>query len=125
MWIAIVAVAVVVLGLAAVAGMGRLGEMPPEAVIDRPRGRVPDGPVTAEFLAAAVLPTAWSGYRRDQVDAYLAAVADGAAPPASGTLFDVTRRGYDMQVIDELLLRAGYERPRAAEAVPQETPDPL
>ena len=125
MWIAIVAVAIVVLGLAAFAGMGRLGEMPPDAVIDRPKGRVPDGPVTPEFLAAAVLPTAWSGYRRDQVDAYLAAVADGSAAPASDTLFDVVRRGYDMQVVDELLLRAHYERPIAAEALPDEAPNPL
>ena len=121
MWIAIVAVAVVVLGLAAVAGKGRLGEMPPEAVIDRPRGRVPDGPVTAEFLAEAVLPTAWSGYRRDQVDAYLAAVADGTAPPASETLFDVTRRGYDMQVIDELLRRPRVEFDPAQAVAPEPT----
>ncbi|MHA6524204.1 hypothetical protein [Tessaracoccus sp. G1721] len=125
MWIAIVAVAIVVLGLAAFAGMGRLGEMPADPVIDRPRGRVPEGPVTREFLARAVLPTAWSGYARDQVDRYLAAVADGEAAPPSETLFDVVRRGYDMQVVDELLLRPGYERPKAAEAPPEELSSPL
>ena len=125
MWIAIVAVAIAVLGLAAFAGMGRLGEMPADAVVDRPRGRVPHGPVTHAFLAEAVLPTAWPGYAREQVDQYLAAVADGAAAPASETLFDVVRRGYDMQVVDELLLRAEYERPLAADASPEELPNPL
>lgn len=116
MWIAVVAVAIVTLGFAAFAGLGRLGEMPAEAVTDRPRGRLPVGPVTHDFLAEAILPTAWSGYRRDQVDRYLAGLADGSAPPASETVFDVVRRGYDMQVIDELLLRGGYERPMPAAA---------
>ena len=52
-------------------------------------------------------------------------MADGAAAPASETLFDVVRRGYDMQVVDELLLRAEYERPMAADASPEELPNPL
>lgn len=120
MWIAIVAAAIVTLGLAAFVGLGRLGEMPAEAVNDRPRGRVPAGPVTAEFLAAARLPTAWSGYRRDQVDRHLAELADGTAARQAEVVFDVVRGGYDMQVIDELLLRAAYERPTAAPSSPEE-----
>ncbi|HSO68128.1 MAG TPA: hypothetical protein VLQ67_00690 [Arachnia sp.] len=120
MWIAIVGAAIVTLGLAAFAGLGRLGEMPADAVNDRPRGRVPAGPVTPELLAAAILPTAWSGYRRDQVDRYLAELADGTAAPEAEVVFDVVRRGYDMQVIDELLLRGAYERPTAAESSPEQ-----
>ena len=120
MWIAIVGVAIVTLGLAAFAGLGRLGEMSADAVNDRPRGRVPAGPVTPEFLAAAILPTPRSGHSRDQVDRYLAELADGTAVPEAEVVFDVVRRGYDMQVIDELLLRGAYERPKAAETFTEE-----
>lgn len=109
------AIAIVVLGFAAFAGLGRLGEMPAEAVTDRPKARIPAGPITADFLAGARLPTAWSGYDRGQVDAHLSLVAAGAAPPAGATVFDVVRDGYDMQVVDELMLRAEYERPTAAQ----------
>ncbi|MFT3887501.1 MAG: hypothetical protein QM713_04965 [Arachnia sp.] len=105
MWIAIVVVGLVVLGFAAYAGTGRLGEMAPRGVIDRPRGLVPDGPVTDEFLAAARLPRASTGYAVQEVDDYLRRLADGTAPPAAQTLFTVTRQGYDMQVIDALLDR--------------------
>lgn len=104
MWIAIVAVAVLVLVAAAYAGLGKLGEMPDTAVTDRPKGIVPSGPITREFLAEASLPTASSGYSRPQVDAYLAEIADGVAGSAHGVSFDVVRHGYDMQVIDELSL---------------------
>ncbi len=122
MWIALVAVAIVVVGLAAFVGLGRLGEMPAEAVVDRPRGRIPAGPVTDEFLAELRIPTAWTGYAPKQVDSYLRAVVDGMAPPACETVFDVVRRGYDMQVVDEVLLRAEYERPTEAEEAPAVEP---
>lgn len=122
MWIAIVVVAVVVLGMAAFAGLGRLGEMPAEAVTDRPKGRIPDGPVTPGFLVEARIPTAWTGYDRGQVDRYLFAVDEGQAPPASETVFDVVRRGYDMQVVDELMLRTEFERPTAEALEPTEPP---
>lgn len=121
MWILAVVVAIVVLGLAAFAGLGRLGQMPPDAVTDRPKGRIPAGPVTAQFLAEARLPTAGTGYDRSQVDHYLARVVDGTAPPAAETVFDVVRGGYDMQVVDEVLLRVDYERPTAAPP-PEDTP---
>lgn len=122
MWIAIVAVAIVVLGLAAFAGLGRMGEMPAEAVTDRPKGRIPDGPVTPEFVAGLRIPTAWTGYDRRQVDNYLHALGEGLAPPASETVFDVVRRGYDMQIVDELMLRADYERPTPEEDEATEPP---
>ena len=53
MWIAVVAVGLVVLACAAYAGLGHFGEMAPHGVIDRARGIVPDGPVTEEFLKDA------------------------------------------------------------------------
>ena len=109
MWIAVVAVGLVVLACAAYAGLGHFGEMAPHGVIDRARGIVPDGPVTEEFLKDARLPVASTGYARAQVDEYLAALAVGTAAPAAQTLFPVVRGGYDMQVIDALL-----DRPRSA-----------
>jgi hypothetical protein len=108
-WIAIVAVGLAVLACAAYAGLGHFGEMAPRGVIDRPRGIVPDGPVTEELLRESRLPVASTGYARAEVDAYLSALAAGTAAPAAQTLFPVVRGGYDMQVIDALL-----DRPRPA-----------
>lgn len=99
-----VGVAIIVLALAAWAGTGRLGEMP-EVVTDRPKGRVPDGPIDAAFLDEARLPTASSGYDRRQVDDFLARVAGGEPLQPVDAEFDVVSRGYDMQVVDELLDR--------------------
>ena len=102
----IVAVAVVVMGLAAVAGTGRLGEMPPP-VNDRPKGRVPDGPLDAAFLAELRIPAAAAGYDRRQVDDYLdSLVAEPASHEAREAVFDVVAGGYDMQVVDLVLERA-------------------
>ncbi|HJE52281.1 MAG TPA: hypothetical protein K8V15_09985 [Tessaracoccus flavescens] len=117
MWIVIGAVAIIALGLAAFAGLGKFGEMPATAVTDRPKGFIPDGPVTAELLAALQLPTASSGYDKAEVDAYLASIPTGQAAPASETFFTVGRKGYDMQAVDELIERPRYERPTAAPAV--------
>ncbi len=111
---AVVVVAVLVLGLAAVAGTGRLGELPP-AVDDRPRGRVPEGPVDREFLAGLRIPLATVGYDTEQVDSWLdAAVGDPSQAPGEAC-FDVRRRGYDMQLVDLVVDRIGAERrPRLA-----------
>lgn len=114
MWIIIAAVAVVVLGFAAFAGLGKFGEMPAHAVNDRPKGVVPDGPVNDALLAALKIPTASSGYDRAEVDEYLRGIAAGTAAPAADTLFTVVKRGYDMQVVDNLIERPRYERPTAA-----------
>ncbi len=100
---AIVVVAIVVLGLAAWAGTGRLGEMP-EAVTDRPKAHIPDGPVDEVFLENLSLPTVATGYRRAQVDAFLSSQISDAEPELS-VRFDVTRRGYDMQAVDEVIER--------------------
>ncbi|NHB85559.1 hypothetical protein G7085_15660 [Tessaracoccus sp. HDW20] len=121
MWIAIVAVGVVVLGLAAYAALGNLGEMPAGPVTDNPKGRVPEGPVDGEFLASAVLPRRVNGYGRDEVDAYLASVVAGEAAPPSEVTFPVTFAGYDMAVIDELLER--IEQQRASDALGHEASD--
>ena len=118
MWIAIAAVAIVVLGFAAFAGLGKFGEMPAEAVNDRPKGLVPDGPVNDALLEKLRLPTAMSGYDRIEVDDYLRGIAAGPAGPASEALFTVVKHGYDMQVVDHLIERPRYERPTAAAPEP-------
>lgn len=105
MWVAIGAVAVAVLVAAAFAGLGKFGEMPAEAVHDRPKGLVPEGPITPDLLERLRLPTARTGYSPGQVDEYLAALVAGLRPPSEDVLFDVVRRGYDMQVLDALLAR--------------------
>lgn len=116
----IVVVAVVVLGLGAWAGTGRLGEMP-EVVNDRPKGHVPDGPVNDAFLRDLRLPRASSGYDRGQVDAYLRAFVDGEQGEELESVFDIVRGGYDMQVTDEVLDRLAT-RPAEVETV---TPEPV
>ena len=99
----IVVVAIVVLALATWAGTGRLGQMP-EAVNDRPKGRIPSGLVDEEFLEELQIPIARVGYEPVQVDELLDHyVATGSAP--EDIRFDTTRRGYDMQLVDEVLER--------------------
>ncbi|WGT46587.1 DivIVA domain-containing protein [Tessaracoccus lacteus] len=120
MWIAIVC-GLMVLGAAAYVALGHFGEMQTEPVLDRPRGRVPDGPVTAGFLAEARLPTASAGYDRTEVDAYLDEIAAGTAGPATDAVFVVRRGGYDMQVIDELLRRPRVEFDPAQAVAPEPT----
>lgn len=102
-WV-IVVVAVLVLGLAAWVGTGRLGEMP-EVVGDRPKGRIPEGPVDAAFLEQLSMPLAATGYDPEQVDTYLDEVVAGNAAPVAETRFNTVRRGYDMQVVDAILDR--------------------
>ncbi len=100
---AIVVVAIAVLGAAAWAGTGRLGEMP-GAVTDRPKAHIPDGPVDEHFMEAVSLPLASTGYRRSQVDGVLASHVAGERLDAEHR-FDVVRRGYDMQAVDMILDR--------------------
>lgn len=116
-WV-IVVVAVVVLGLGAWAGTGRLGEMP-EVVNDRPKGHVPEGPVDDDFLRELRLPRASSGYDRGQVDAYLRAFVDGEQGEELEHAFDIVRGGYDMQLTDAVLDRTAAP----AAQVPAEVPE--
>jgi len=110
---AIVVVAIAVLGVAAWAGTGKLGEMP-GTIIDRPKAHLPEGPVDGGFVANLSLPTAGTGYQRSQVDALLAAHVSGA-DIEPGTRFDVVRRGYDMQAVDAVIERISeHEYPGAA-----------
>ncbi|MFP3988692.1 DivIVA domain-containing protein [Streptomyces sp. E11-3] len=47
------------------------------------------------------------GYDRDQVDAYVAALADGAAKtPTAPPEFELARRGYDRAQVDAYLRAA-------------------
>lgn len=119
-WV-IVVVAVLVLALAAWVGTGRLGEMP-EVVGDRPRGRVPEGPLDGAFLERLVLPLAPTGYDPSQVDTYLDEVVDGDAAPVTEVQFDTVRRGYDMQVVDAILDRVpgAHEARRVAGDDPED-----
>ncbi|MGO1383516.1 MAG: hypothetical protein ACTHU1_01825 [Arachnia sp.] len=100
---AIVVVAIAVLGVAAWAGTGKLGEMP-VAVTDRPKAHVPTGPVDGEFVRELTIPRVATGYRPSQVDALLAAHLSGADPEPD-THFDVVRGGYDMQAVDAVMGR--------------------
>lgn len=118
-WV-IVVLALVVLGLGAWAGTGRLGEMP-EAVNDRPKGVIPEGWVDEDFLVALELPRASTGYDRTQVDAYLSAFAHRTAPAeALEAAFDVVAGGYDMQAVDAVLDRMAHEPLDAESAVVEE-----
>ncbi len=100
---AIVVVAIGVLGVAAWAGTGRLGEMP-GPVTDRPKAHVPARPVDEGFLSELSLPIVTTGYRRSQVDELFTSLASGA-DVEPGTRFDVVRHGYDMQAVDAVIER--------------------
>ncbi|MDR1807555.1 MAG: DivIVA domain-containing protein [Propionibacteriaceae bacterium] len=71
-------IAVVVIGFAAVAASGRLGEFKPVQT-DRPEPAWPDGPLTAadiDGLGFAVVPR---GYAMDQVDEFMDRVKERLA----------------------------------------------
>lgn len=68
-----VLIALVLLG-AALAGVGRFGEMP-DAIVDEFAGRSFTGPLTPEDLDAAQFGTTYPGYNRAQVDRLLAEAA--------------------------------------------------
>lgn len=111
----IVACAIIVLGVGAWAGTGRLGSMP-EVVNDRPKGVIPDGEVDAAFLEEVKLPTVSHGYDPDQVDEFLAAHVEGRALTDARTMrFDVVRQGYDMQGVDLILRRIALQQAPAEE----------
>lgn len=78
-------IAVAVLGLAAVAASGRLGELP-GTVTDTPRPHVPTGVLTGDDLRGLRFAVVPRGYSMDQVDELLDRLArqlDGAARPAA------------------------------------------
>lgn len=120
-WV-IVVVAVLLLALAAWVGTGKLGEMP-EVVNDRPKGRIPEGGVDAEFLEGLKLPLASTGYDPAQVDTYLDELVAGTAVPTSEVRFRTVRRGYDMQAVDAVLDRVpGAHEAKRAVAEPEDAP---
>lgn len=78
--------AVVILGIAAVASSGRLGELPP-AVGDRPEPYFPPGPLDADALRSVRFAVVPRGYSMEQVDALLRRLAtelESAAEPIVG-----------------------------------------
>lgn len=117
MTVAIIAVSLVVLGFAAFAAMGRLGGMPADPVTDDYPGRVPSGPVDAEFLAQVKFPIRRNGYDPAAVDAYLERALDGSDVAPEDVRFTVRRSGYDMTIVDEVLDRiAAQQRAEGASA---------
>jgi DivIVA domain-containing protein len=70
LWILVVAV----LGLAAVASSGRLGELPP-SVTSTPPPHLPTGTLAAEDLRAVRLAVGFRGYSTQQVDELLERLA--------------------------------------------------
>jgi DivIVA domain-containing protein len=100
-------IAVVVLGLAAVAASGRLGQFGP-AQTDRPEPQWPDGPLTAENVDQIRFAVVPRGYAMDQVDKFCALVGD--------QLNGVDATG------DRDLLGAGGARPGIM--VPERVPNP-
>ncbi|MBN9105406.1 MAG: DivIVA domain-containing protein [Propionibacteriaceae bacterium] len=74
-------IAVVILGLAAVAATGRLGELP-GTVTDTPQPHVPEGALAGSDLRAlrfAVVPRGYSMQQVDELLDRLAGQLDGAA----------------------------------------------
>lgn len=69
-WV-IAAIVVVVIGLAALAGTGALGELRPDAVRDVYRQPLPDRQLTATDLDAVRFGVTLRGYAMDQVDELL------------------------------------------------------
>ncbi len=83
-------IAVAVLGLAAVAASGRLGELP-GTVTNTPRPHLPAGAMAGDALRSVRFAVAPRGYSMDQVDELLDRLSrqlDAASttqPPAAGT----------------------------------------
>lgn len=80
---AIATVAVIVLGLAAVAASGRLGEMP-NTVSDIPQPHVPSGTLTGDDLRGIRFAVVPRGYSMQQVDELLDRMADQLDDVAQG-----------------------------------------
>ncbi|MDO5066184.1 MAG: DivIVA domain-containing protein [Propionibacteriaceae bacterium] len=119
-WLIVVA-AMVILGVAAVAGTGRFGEMP-EVVNDRPKPVFPDLPFGPEYLARLRLPRVSTGYDPGQVDDFLAAVAAGQH--RQEPMLDVVAGGYDMQATDQVIAEAMRElEEQRVSATHVESPD--
>lgn len=116
----IVASALVVLGLAAMAGTGRFGEMP-GPVNDRPRPVLPEVPYGPEYLARLRLPRTTTGYDPGQVDEYLRRALTEL--PDGDPLFDVVRGGYDMQAADLVIEEAMRSASRQAMMTEVRNPD--
>ncbi len=113
----------VVIALAVAVALGRFGEMQAKPVLDTARGRIPDGPVDAQFLSALMLPTRGSGYSTPQVDDYLEAVVAGTAGPVDQARFDVRSGGYDMAVVDEILERVKLQQAAVSAPADPAVPD--
>lgn len=102
---AIIVVAVIVLGIGAYAGTGKLGQLP-EVVNDSPKGVIPEGPVDEAFLEKLRIPRVISGYSPSAVDQYLGdAVAGREVEPVAHITFPVVKSGYDMTLTDIVLDR--------------------
>lgn len=109
--------ALVVFGLAAVAGSGRLGEMP-DPVDDRFAGRFPEE-LSPETVTEVRFSRAPIGYERAAVDKALATIFDDPAPPS----FQIMRGGYQIGQVDWLFDRVAQMRNNRVELVQDEMRD--
>lgn len=110
--LALVAIAVVVLGVLTVRDRVRLDPLPEPVHTPRPLELPADRPLTADDVRAARFETGLRGYDPGPVDAHLElwiqylSPAEGEAPPrpeVGSAIFPVVLRGYRMDQVDALL----------------------
>lgn len=113
----LIGAALAVFGFAAVAGSGRLGEMP-APVDDRFPGRMPEdlGPDTITQVRFTVAAT---GYARAEVDAALQQAFSATERPS----FRIVRRGYQTSHVDAVFDRVEQMRNNGAQLVHDEMRD--
>lgn len=75
------ALIVAVIGVAFLAGMGRMGQMSPQ-IDDRPVPALPDGPLQADDLMRLRFAVVARGYSMEQVDAVLDRLVEQLEPAA-------------------------------------------
>jgi DivIVA domain-containing protein len=110
-------IAVAVLGLAAVAASGRLGELP-GTVTDTPRPHLPTGVVTGDDLRGLRFAVVPRGYSMDQVDELLDRLARqlDAGPTAGQPDRAVAGRAGEPATAPEAASEFGPPAPRSADA---------
>ncbi|MDO4784002.1 MAG: DivIVA domain-containing protein [Propionibacteriaceae bacterium] len=113
----LIGAALVVFGFAAVAGSGRLGEMP-DPVDDLFAGYLPEE-LNPDTVGQVRFGTAARGYDRSAVDAALREAFSATEPPQ----FKVVRRGYRIEQVDAVFDRVDQMRNNGGELVHDEMRD--
>lgn len=113
----LIGAALAVFGFAAVAGSGRLGEMP-APVDDSFPGRIPEE-LNPDTLGQIRFGVAATGYARAEVDAALRQAFSATERPS----FHIVRRGYQTSQVDAVFDRVEQMRNNGAELVHDEMRD--